>query len=165
MPEIAILGDTHVPSRAVALPDWVRERVRAADHVVHVGDYDSEAALATVRELAADLTAVRGNMDPGSVDLPRVAELDVDDVRFVVTHGSGAPAGWADRVAETARQHAGDGVTVGVGGHIHEVVDEVTDGVRVLNPGSATGAAPASEASMLVVDVEGDQVTVEVVRE
>lgn len=162
MATVAILGDTHVPSRAAEIPAWVRDRVAEADHVVLVGDYDDADVLADLRELAGDPTAVRGNMDPASIDLPRVATLDVEDVRFVVTHGTGSPVGWHERVAETAREHAGDGKTVGVAGHTHQVVDEEREGVRLLNPGSATGAAPATETSMLTVTVDGDDLAVEV---
>jgi putative phosphoesterase len=164
MVEVAIFGDTHVPSRAPAIPDWVWDRVQRADYVVSVGDYDSQETVASVESRANNLTAVRGNMDPSEIDLPTVATLDVDGVRFVVTHGTGVPDRWADTVASTAREHADDRTTVGVGGHIHEVVDEVHEGVRLLNPGSATGAAPADEATMLVVEVD-DGIDVEVLRE
>lgn len=165
MPRVAIFGDTHVPSREPSIPDWVRDRVAAADHAVHVGDYDSPEALGAVREMAGDLTAVHGNMDPGTLDLPSVATLDVGSVRFVVTHGTGDPAGWEERVADVAQAHAGEGTTVGVAGHTHEVVDSERAGVRLLNPGSATGAAPATAATMLTVDVAGDEFAVEVHRE
>lgn len=165
MATVAILGDTHVPSRAPEIPGWVRDRVAEADHVVLVGDYDDADVLAELRELAGDPTAVRGNMDPASIDLPRVATLDVEDVRFVVTHGTGPPGGWGRRVVEAAREHAAAGrATVAVAGHTHEVVDLEEDDVRVLNPGSATGARPASGATMLCVTVEGDELDVEVLR-
>lgn len=161
MPEVAIVGDTHVPSRAEAIPGWVRERLGRAEHAIHVGDFDAAETLATVEDLTGDLTTVEGNMDPAGLELPGVATLDVEGVRFVVTHGTGPPANWADRVAATAREHAGDGTTVGVAGHTHQVVDCEHDGVRLLNPGSATGAAPATETSMLTATVGGGRLSVE----
>jgi predicted phosphodiesterase len=37
------------------------------------------------------------------------------------------------------------------------VIDEDVEGIRLLNPGSATGAAPADAATMMTVEiVEGD---------
>lgn len=54
--EIVILGDTHVPSRADGVPDWVCEAVRDADHAIHTGDFDSAETLATVRDLARGTT-------------------------------------------------------------------------------------------------------------
>lgn len=148
---VAILADTHVPSRVAEIPDWVVERVRAADHTVHAGDFDSPAALDRVRDLAGDdrLTAVRGNTDPPALGLPRVATVDLGGVTFVVTHGDGTPWNYGERVVGHVREHAGPDA-VGVCGHTHEYRDERVDGVRLLNPGTATGAPPAAEASMMV---------------
>lgn len=162
MVELAVLADTHIPSRAATIPEWVAARVRRADHAVHAGDFDSTEAYARVDDLAGgDLTAVRGNMDPPSISVPRVATREFAGVRFVVTHGTGAPGGWADRVAGTVHEEAGD---VGIAAHTHQVVDRHHDDVRLLNPGSATGAAPADETSMMTVTVEDGSLDIEVVR-
>jgi len=156
------VSDTHVKSRAPAIPEWVRKAMREADHVVHAGDFDSRPARETVADLASALTAVGGNMDRG-LDLPAVATADLGGVRFVVTHGTGPPAGYVDRVAETVADRAADDrPTVGVSGHTHEVLDERADGYRLLNPGSATGAWPAQAASLMVAEVAEGDIDVEV---
>ncbi|WP_435344627.1 metallophosphoesterase family protein [Haloarchaeobius sp. HRN-SO-5] len=157
MPRIAILSDTHVPSRATAIPDWVLDVVADADHVVHAGDFDSPEAYETVQSHATDLTAVVGNVDPQSIDLPAVATLDVGGVRFVVTHGTGPKTGYRERVLGAGRDHDGDVV---VSGHTHEVVDQDHDGLRLLNPGSATGARPATQTTMYEATVEDGTVDV-----
>lgn len=159
--QVAIISDTHIPSRAKHVPDWVRDEVRAADHVIHAGDFDSPEALATVEDLAPELTAVTGNMDSG-LDLPGVATVDLGGVEFVVTHGTGNPVGYEERVASTVREHASDGPTVGVAGHTHELLDTTVDSLRLLNPGSATGAAPAATTSMLTATVADGELTVAV---
>lgn len=156
------MGDTHVPSRAPEIPEWVREEMRAADHVVHTGDFDSAEALATVRELAADLTAVAGNIDPATLELPEVATLDVEGVRFVVTHGHRGTGGYDAHVAAVTDANAADGPTVGVSGHTHQRRDAVVDGYRLLNPGSATGADPAPDTSIMVVEVADGEVDIDV---
>lgn len=159
---VAIVSDTHVPSRASTIPEWVAEEVRAADHAVHAGDFDSPEAFERVGELAADLTAVAGNMDPRGLGLAAVETADLGGVRFVVTHGTGSPRGYEDRVGSTVAEHAAaDRPTVGVSGHTHEVMDRDLAGHRVLNPGSATGAAPASRTTMMVADVSDGDVEVE----
>lgn len=150
--QIAILSDTHVPSRAARVPDTFRERIRDADHVVHAGDFDSEGAFADVRDLATELTAVAGNTDP-PIGLPTVATAEIGGVSFVVTHGAGPKRGYEDRVANAVRQHGGD-EAVGVAGHTHEVLDAERGGVRLLNPGSATGASPASRTTMVTAEAE-----------
>ncbi|WP_299268568.1 metallophosphoesterase family protein [Halorientalis sp.] len=161
--DVAIVSDTHVPSRIDRIPDWVRDRLRDADHVVHAGDFDSAAALATVEDVASGLTAVSGNTDVG-LGLPAVEAVTLGGVEFVVTHGTGSPVGYEDRVAETVTQRAGPGPTVGVAGHTHRVLDTVTGGVRLLNPGSATGAPPATQVTMLIAAVDDGALTVTVHR-
>jgi uncharacterized protein len=168
MLRVAVISDTHIPSRANRIPDWVRTRIQRAEHTIHAGDFDSADALASVHELTdGNLTAVAGNTDPRSLQLPEVATLEIEGVAFVVTHGTGPKRGYRDRVAETVREAAresvdGSGVgAVGIAGHTHEVMDDAVDGVRLLNPGSATGAAPARKATMLVATVEDGEVSVQ----
>jgi putative phosphoesterase len=154
--EVAIISDTHVPSRAREVPPAFRERIAAVDHVLHAGDFDSPEALADQRALATAMTAVSGNMDRG-LDLPATAAVELGGVKFVLTHGTGPPAGYEERVVEAVQDRDGD---VGVAGHTHEVLDRTLAGVRLLNPGSATGAPPASATTMMTATVSEGQVTV-----
>lgn len=159
MVRIAVFGDTHVPSRADGIPEWVREAVSAADRVIHTGDFDSTAAFETVREFAGEnLTAVSGNMD-SQLGLPAVEVVEIEGVTFVVTHGTGDRDGYERRVVEIAREEGGP-ETIAIAGHTHEVTDTEIDGTRLLNPGSATGAAPASTETMFLLDVEDGSVDV-----
>ena len=158
--DVALVSDTHVPGRESAIPPWVRERIRAADHTIHAGDFDAPETVATVESLATDLTAVAGNIDPPSVDLPDVATLDVEGVTFVVVHGTGPHESWPERVVGVVRETVDVDVddrstVVGVAGHTHTPTDLTVDGVRLLNPGSATGARPATRTTMCSVHVDG----------
>lgn len=169
--EIAVLADTHIPGQASGLPDAFHERIRAADHVVHAGDFGSIDAYETIAAAADRLTAVYGNADPLEIDLPAVASLAADGLSVVVLHGIVNPvqravgssegvvfdrSDWLAAVAETARSRA-DGPVVGVAGHTHEVEDVSYDGVRLLNPGSATGAGRAETATMMTATLaDGD---------
>ena len=155
--ELVVFGDTHVPSRAPGIPDWVANAVRDANHVVHTGDFDSASAFETVRDLAPDATAVAGNMDPVELDVPEVASFEREGVRFAVTHGTGPVESYRERVLDVGREHDADVV---VAGHTHEVVDETVDGMRFLNPGSATGAAPATRATYYELEVADGSVDV-----
>ncbi|TMT80290.1 YfcE family phosphodiesterase [Haloterrigena sp. H1] len=163
MPRVAIVSDTHVPSRERAVPDWVGDELERADHVIHAGDFDSQRAYDRITALAnGNLTAVRGNTDPPTLEVPHTDTLEIGGVTFAVTHGAGSPASWRQRVVETARIEATTADPVAVAGHTHEVVDTTVDGLRVLNPGSATGAAPADRATMYVATVVDGDLTVEV---
>jgi putative phosphoesterase len=151
--EIAIVGDSHIPSREPHVPDSFADRIRTADHVIHTGDFDSKGALADMRDLALELTAVHGNMDP-EIGLPTTVSVALGGVEFVVTHGTGPARGWASRVTATVDRHSSSGSAVGVAGHTHEVTDVEHDGVQILNPGSVTGASPADTPTMMVVRVD-----------
>jgi predicted phosphodiesterase len=73
----------------------------------------------------------------------------------IPTRESEIPERFCDRIE--AADH-----TVHVGGHTHQVEDTVHENVRLLNPGSVTGAAPAEEATMITVDVEDGAIDVTV---
>ncbi|MEF8779496.1 MAG: metallophosphoesterase family protein [Haloferacaceae archaeon] len=176
--ELAVISDTHVPAREEAIPEPFRERIAAADHAIHAGDFETSAVLSELCELSADLTAVHGNADPAGIGLPAVADLSVEGITFVVTHGTLNPVeaavyshdgmvlreeDWANAIADTTRARArawDDESVIGIGGHTHRIEDRVHEGVRLLNPGSATGAEPADEATMLTVVVDDGAVDV-----
>jgi putative phosphoesterase len=162
--ELAVISDTHVPGREPAIPEWVSARVRAADHTIHAGDFDAPETLETVRGLATELTAVAGNVDPPTVDLPTTATVEIEDVTFVVVHGTGPHESWPERVAALVEEAVGgetEGTVVGIAGHTHTPTDTVVAGRRLLNPGSATGARPATGTTMLTVRIDGDAIDVE----
>lgn len=161
MRRVAIVADTHVPSRASEVPEWVADEIRQTDHTIHAGDFDSKPAYDRIVDLAdGNLTAVRGNMGPAGLAVPSVATLEVEGATFVVTHGTGSPDGWHRRVVSTVREGAGADA-IAVAGHTHELVDTTIDGTRVCNPGSATGASPADRETMLVATAEDGDVAVE----
>jgi putative phosphoesterase len=164
---VAILSDTHIPDQEQQIPELFREHIQNADHVIHAGDFGSKDALADVQSLAPDLTAVYGNADPADIDLPAVASVEVGGVTFIVVHGivnvveraTSSSEGvvfdredWLDAIADTTRMRT-DEPMIGIGGHTHEVEDTVHDGIRLLNPGSATGASIAENTTMMTAEV------------
>ena len=176
--DLAIISDSHIPGRATAIPDPFAEKIAVADHTIHAGDFETRAVVEEVASLANEFTAVHGNADPPNIGLPAVAAVDAGEITFVVTHGTlnhveaavygkdGMVFGgeeWVRAIADTARARTriwdGDGV-IGIGGHTHAVEDTVYEGIRVLNPGSVTGADPAEQATMMTAEVDGDDVEV-----
>ncbi|WP_224267878.1 YfcE family phosphodiesterase [Haloprofundus salinisoli] len=156
--QVAILGDTHIPSSATELPEWVRTRLADADYTLHAGEFDSVEAYETVLALTDGmLTAVAGDADPPELDLPPVEIAEFEGITFVVTRDQ-------ERLASAVRErvdgvHVGDDSegdfdVVGVLGDDHDPTDERIDGVRVLHPGSATGAPPTAQPTMFVVQIE-----------
>ena len=133
---LLLISDTHVPGRARDLPAEVWSQVRAADLVVHAGDWVGEPLLDAVLDRCPDLLAVHGNNDgPGlRARLPEVARRVVDGVRIGVVHETGPRAGRERRCAA-----AYPDLDVLVFGHSHIPWDSTAPGgLRLLNPGSPT---------------------------
>ncbi|MDI2128419.1 metallophosphoesterase family protein [Yinghuangia seranimata] len=133
---LLLTTDTHVPSRARALPGALLEAIEAADVVVHAGDWVDEATLDLLLSRARRLVAVYGNNDGPELRarLPEVARADVDGLRLAVVHETGPSAGRERRCA--ARFPDTDLL---VFGHSHIPWDSTAPGgLRLLNPGSPT---------------------------
>jgi len=161
MTNVVLLSDTHVPSRATAIPDWVLDAIEEAAVVIHAGDFDSFEAYDEIRTRSARLIAVKGNADP-ELGLDTMATIEVSGCTFLITHGSGPLRGYHDRLQAAVASR--EGIDIVVSGHTHEVHDRSVDGVRYLNPGSATAAAPSKEASLMQVTVFDGQAEVELRR-
>lgn len=160
MTRVVIIGDTHIRGTAATLPDGVENLLETADHVLHTGDFTTPTARFDLRVAAGgSMTAVRGNRDRG-LSLPRIATYEAGGTRFVLTHGDQFDRGKAYRHGLASLGEAHD-AAVAVGGHTHTVLDDHRDGIRLLNPGSATGAAPASDPTALTVDSRAGKVVVQ----
>ncbi len=126
---LGIISDTHGLLRPEVFQVFAK-----VDHIIHAGDVGRDDILAELATLAP-LTAVYGNTDGFGLrhQLPRVARVEFDSLRFVVTHGDqlGQPT-----PALMHRQFPEADVLVF--GHTHlpllETVDVV---VTAMNPGSA----------------------------
>ncbi|MFI5829021.1 metallophosphoesterase family protein [Streptomyces sp. NPDC051578] len=133
---LLLISDTHLPTRAKALPAALVEECGRADVVIHAGDWVDEDAYALVARHARELIGVHGNNDsPGLCErLPEVARAVLEGVRVGVVHETGAAAG---REARCERRFPD--LDVLVFGHSHIPWDTTAPGgLRLLNPGSPT---------------------------
>jgi len=124
---IAVIADTHN-----RLPESVRDAIRDADEIWHLGDICHASMLEELRSLGPPVSAIRGNCDPRGL-APESLLLERGGHCFYLLHEppSATPA------AATFALH----------GHTHVARDETLRGVRLLNPGSvgkANHGAPAS---------------------
>lgn len=134
--KLLLISDTHIPGRGRVLPDRVWRAVDDADVVVHAGDWVGTDLLDLLRERSRRLIGVYGNNDGPDLRarLPEVATADLDGVKLVVVHETGASTGRERRCAN--RYPDAD---VLVFGHSHIPWDTTADtGLRLLNPGSPT---------------------------
>jgi uncharacterized protein len=132
--EIAIISDTHVPRGARALPAACVERLRAADLIVHAGDFSTAQILGELRSYGP-LVGVRGNVDESEVRaaLPESAVVRAGECRIAVLHDAGPAAGRVQRLR--ARFPGADAV---IFGHSHIPLLERDGGFQIFNPGSPT---------------------------
>ncbi len=157
---ILVLSDTHIPERALKIPDEIITFLkRGVDLIVHAGDLTGESVLNTLKSFGK-VVVVRGNMD--YLPLPKQETFEVGNIKFGVYHGHGVyPRGDRKQLTEIAFEM---GVDVLITGHTHS--PDVYEGdVLILNPGSATGAwgggGGSGIPSFMVLNVEGREITVD----
>ncbi len=134
--KIGIISDTHIPSRAKALPRAVFEIFKDAGHIIHAGDIISLEVIGQLERIAPT-TAVSGNIDPPEVAavLGEKKIVTLDGFVFGVFHGHGKKGKTMERAAERFENDAVDCV---VFGHSHYPYAGYKEGVLFFNPGSPT---------------------------
>ncbi|HEU5251820.1 MAG TPA: metallophosphoesterase family protein [Solirubrobacterales bacterium] len=142
---IAVLSDTHMPKGRRALPEACVERIRAADAVIHAGDFSAASVLADLRGLCPVVLGVHGNVDDAELrrELPESLEVEVGGRTLAVLHDAGPAKGRLARMR--VRFPDADAV---VFGHSHLPLHESENGFQIFNPGSPTERRRAPRASM-----------------
>jgi putative phosphoesterase len=160
VPTVAIVSDTHLPRGSRALPAACVERLRAADLIVHAGDFAALAVLEELRALGPPVAAVHGNVDSPEVRrlLPERQVVEVAGVRIGVVHDAGPGQGRLRRM----RMAFPDCDAV-VFGHSHIPLHEEEDGFQIFNPGSPTDRRRQPRHSMGLARVEDGRARFELV--
>ncbi|HEY6144701.1 MAG TPA: metallophosphoesterase family protein [Solirubrobacterales bacterium] len=142
---IAVIADTHMPKGSRTLPAACVERIRAAEALIHAGDFSAASVLAELRELCPVVLGVHGNVDDPELrqGLPEELEVEVGGRTLAVVHDAGPLQGRLAR--QRARFPEADAV---VFGHSHLPLHEEEDGFQIFNPGSPTERRRAPAASM-----------------
>ncbi len=155
---LAVIADTHIPTRARDLPPGAWRVIDAAAGVLHAGDVVDPALLERLRE-RGPLWAVLGNNDHllrGG--LPERLELELGGVTVAMVHDAGRAAGRRARLRgwfPTAR--------VAVFGHSHIPVVEDDGSLLLLNPGSPTDRRRMPTFTVAVLTLEAGRVSAELV--
>lgn len=136
------------------------KRLRAADLVLHAGDFVSTGFLEELRGLGPPVEGVSGNMDEPALKaaLPKQQVVEVGGLRIAMVHDAGPRVGRAARLA--ARFEDCEAV---VYGHTHVPQVERFQHLWVLNPGSPTDRRKQPVHSMIVLRLRGRRITPELV--
>lgn len=135
---LAIIADTHMPKGTRALPEACLRRLRAADLILHAGDFVGAAVLRDLQALGPPVHAVFGNVDDLELrsTLPERREIKLaTGLVLGMVHDAGPRSGRLARL-----RHQFPGCEAVVYGHSHMPLHETDsrDGFQMLNPGSPT---------------------------
>jgi putative phosphoesterase len=142
---LAIISDTHLPRGGRALPSACVERLRAADAILHAGDFITASVLRDLEALGPPVHAVHGNVDEPELRmlLPRVRTVQAGGTRIAMIHDAGQASGRLARMRATFP----DAHAV-VFGHSHLPLLEEAEGFAIFNPGSPTERRRAPHHTM-----------------
>ncbi len=134
--------------------------MRAADLILHAGDFTAASVLDELRALGPPVEAVYGNIDEAALRalLPEERVVAVEDVRIGMVHIPGPAMGREERLIRRF-----PGCDAVVFGHTHLPLVEQHAGVWLLNPGSPTERRRGRFRSLLLLHVAGGRIRPELV--
>jgi uncharacterized protein len=132
---VAVISDTHLPRGSRRIPDACVASMRAADLILHAGDFTEPEVLDELEGLGPPVAAVHGNVDTEELKrrLPEARVVDAGGAKLAIVHDAGPARGRIERMR--ARFPDADAV---VFGHSHIPLHEERDGFQIFNPGSPT---------------------------
>jgi putative phosphoesterase len=147
---IAIIADTHMPRGERRLPEACVEKIRAAELVIHAGDFFGLPVLEQLEALNPRVHAVYGNVDEPALRsrLPETLTVGLDGGRkLALIHDAGPAKG---RLARMRRRFPEADAVVFGHSHIplHEVGEGAAAGFQIFNPGSPTERRRSPRHSM-----------------
>ena len=158
---IAVISDTHLPRGPRSLPERCVAELRAADAILHGGDFMRVEVLRMLEGLGPPVHGVHGNVDDEALRrmLPTARVVEVDGARIAMIHDAGPRTGRLERMR--ARFKDADAV---VFGHSHLPLHETgEDGFQIFNPGSPTERRSAPSHTMGIATVEEGRLRFELI--
>ena len=151
----AVIADTHLPRGTRRLPDECLQRIRAAELLIHAGDFSTAAACDEIAAIGPELVAVHGNVDDAALRarLPAQAMIEREGVRIGLIHDAGPARGRLARLRRAFPE--ADAV---VFGHSHIPLRERDGEFEIFNPGSPTERRRAPRRSMGLATIESGRV-------
>jgi len=159
---LAIISDTHMPRGRRALPAACVAELRAADAILHAGDFMRVEVLRMLEGLGPPVHAIHGNVDDDTLTrmLPTARVVEAAGARIAMIHDAGQRTGRLARMR--ARFKDADAV---IFGHSHLPLHEQdADGFQIFNPGSPTERRSAPDHTMGIATIEDGRPRFELLR-
>jgi uncharacterized protein len=158
---LAIISDTHMPRGNRSLPAACVAELRAADAILHAGDFMRVEVLEALQRLGPPVHGVHGNVDDDALRamLPAARVVDAGGARIAMVHDAGQRTGRLLRMRARFK-----GAHAVVFGHSHLPLHERgEDGFQIFNPGSPTERRRAPAHTMGIATVTAGQVRFELI--
>ena len=159
---LAIISDTHMPRGRRALPAACVSELRAADAILHAGDFMRVEVLRALEALGPPVHGIHGNVDEEALRrmLPAARVVVAAGARIAMIHDAGQRTGRLARMR--ARFKDADAV---VFGHSHlPLHEQAPDGFQIFNPGSPTERRSAPAHTMGIATIEDARPRFELLR-
>lgn len=147
---IGVISDTHIPTKARKIPDFVFETFSKVDLIIHAGDICSQEVLDILSELAP-VKAVYGNIDPPILrkNISEKMKMEINEYIIGVTHGHNVRGHLMDKLAYVFPQ-----ADVIIFGHTHRPFNQKIAGKLYFNPGSATDRRMEKKHSIGLIKID-----------
>jgi putative phosphoesterase len=159
---LAIISDTHMPRGTRALPAACLAELKAADAILHAGDFMRLEVLRALEALGPPVHGIHGNVDDDVLRrmLPAARLVDAAGARIAMIHDAGRRTGRLARMR--ARFKDADAV---VFGHSHlPLHEQAEDGFQIFNPGSPTERRQAPTHTMGIATIADGRARFELLR-
>jgi putative phosphoesterase len=160
---VGLISDTHIPSKAKAIPPRVFEVFHEVMFILHAGDLTQLDVINDLERLAP-VVASSGNMDEPSVKekLPKMNTIDVGKWKIGVVHTLGAFNN-LQKMRKVAKQN---NFQVLIFGHTHRPFIRREDNVLFMNPGSPTNPLPpfVVKPTVGLLKISGEKIEPEIVQ-
>lgn len=143
---ILVLSDTH---GSLDRAEEMFQRITKSfpvDHIIHCGDHYKDA-LQLSKKLGVPVTAAHGNCDGQRTR--EILLLETPAGKIGVTHGHADKVDYTlQNITYTAKEYGCKAICFG---HTHVPVNEMANGIRLLNPGSLTNPRGGSKPSCALI--------------
>lgn len=152
--KVAVIADTHGD---ISFAKKVLSRHADIDRLIHLGDHSWDAkALQSLFKVPVDV--VRGNNDYGE-KAPYDKLIRLAGHKILLTHGHKYNVYFGpDHLYYRAREIGASYVFYG---HTHQYRDDMIDGIRLINPGSASLPRDGQAESLVIMEVDKASIKIE----